>query len=105
MDSPNKRRLLNFLTDEYGKRIISGQMDTSWTTNKRMDMIARVFSDTGKYPALKGFDLLQLPYKRAPFDGGMEQINEAVEWWEGKNNAAVLLTDRPDVHGIVAFCW
>jgi len=80
-------------------------MDTSWTTNKKMDMIGRVFSDTGKYPALKGFDLIQLPYSYAPFFGGMEQINEAVEWWEGKNNAAALLPDRPDIHGIVAFCW
>jgi len=105
MDSPNKKRLLNFIADEYGKRIICGQMDTSWTTNKKMDMIKRVFSDTGKYPALKGFDLIQLPYNYAPYDGGMEQISEAVEWWEGKNNATALLPDSPEIHGIVAFCW
>jgi len=103
--SPNKKRLLNFLADEYGKRIISGQMDTSWTTNKDMDMVNRVFNDTGKYPALKGFDLMQLPLNYLPYLGGSEQINEAIEWWEGKNNGETLLPQNPQIHGIVAFCW
>jgi len=103
--SPNKKRLLNFLDDEYGKRIISGQMDTSWTTNKDMDMISRIFNDTGKYPALKGFDLMQLSLNYSPYLGGREQVNEAIEWWEGKNNATLLLPESPPVHGIVAFCW
>lgn len=103
--SPNRIRLMNFLKDEYGKRIISGQMDTSWTTNSEMDMIARVFADTGKYPALKGFDLMQLPYTHAPFLAGREQINEAIEWWEGKNNGVSLLPNNPEIRGIVAFCW
>jgi len=97
---------MNYLTDTWGKKIISGQMDTSWTTNSSMDMISRVYDDTGKYPAIKGFDLIQLPY-----DSGKEQANEAIEWWEGKNKpkgasaAEKLLPDKPDIHGIVAFCW
>ncbi|MDR0706533.1 MAG: glycoside hydrolase family 26 protein [Treponema sp.] len=95
--TPNKRRLLSYLKDNYGKRIISGQMDTSWTTNASMDMTARVYDDTGKYPAIKGFDFIQLP-----FDGGREQIDEAIEWWDGKNNGETLV---PGVHGIVTFCW
>jgi mannan endo-1,4-beta-mannosidase len=98
--SPNKKRLLNYLTDEYGRRVISGQMDTSWTTNTSMDMIARVFADTGKYPAIKGFDFIQLNY-----DSGREQTNEAIEWWNGKNNGVALLPDKASVHGIVTFCW
>jgi mannan endo-1,4-beta-mannosidase len=96
----NKRRLLNYLEDEYGRRIISGQMDTSWTTNNGtggMDMIARVYADTGKYPAIKGFDFIQLPW-----DNGREQTDEAIEWWNGKNNGNVLV---PGKRGIVAFCW
>jgi len=103
--TPNKNRLLKFLNDEYGKRIISGQMDTSWTINSKMDMISRVYSNTGKYPALKGFDLLQLHHKDPPFLGGMEQIEEAIEWWEGKNNGVQLLSENLDIHGIVTFCW
>jgi mannan endo-1,4-beta-mannosidase len=107
----NAKRLLNYIADQYGKNIISGQMDTSWTTNERMDMIARVYTDTGKYPALKGFDFIQHPYPGAPFYNGREQMVEALEWWEGKNRmngqepAALLLPDNKDVHGIVTFCW
>ncbi|MDR2448135.1 MAG: glycoside hydrolase family 26 protein [Treponema sp.] len=95
--SPNTRRLLNYLADEYGKHIISGQMDTSWTTNEDSDMIARVYADTGKYPAIKGFDFIQLPYDR-----GVEQTDEAVEWWKGENNGETLVSGK---HGIVTFCW
>jgi mannan endo-1,4-beta-mannosidase len=100
---------MNYLMDQYGNYIISGQMDTAWATNARMDMTARVFFDTGKYPALKGFDMMELPYSWS--NNGKDQIDEAVEWWEGKNKmygvepAKQLLPDRPDIHGIVAFCW
>jgi mannan endo-1,4-beta-mannosidase len=102
---PNKIRLLNYLSDVYGKNIISGQMDTSWTTNRTMDMISRVYTDTGKYPAIKGFDFIQLPYKGSPFLGGGEQVNEAIAWWEGMNNNNPFLPDKEDIHGIVTFCW
>jgi len=80
-------------------------MDTSWTTNKEMDMITRVFTDTGKYPAVKGFDFIEVNTNYAPFLGGREQINEAIEWWEGMNNGAALLPGSPNIHGIVTFCW
>jgi len=103
-DSQNKKRLLNYLSDQFGKNIISGQMDTSWTTNASMDMISRVYNDTGKYPAIKGFDFLELSKNNAPFFGGMEQINEAIEWWEGENNGVPLLSNG-SIHGIVTFCW
>jgi mannan endo-1,4-beta-mannosidase len=103
--SPNAKRLLNYLADQYGEKIISGQMDTAWTTNNTMDMIARVFADTGKYPALKGFDMMELPYNWTNY--GREQIDEAVEWWGGKNktNGASPAAQLTDKHGIVAFCW
>jgi len=106
--SPNAQRLMNYLSDQYGDYIISGQMDTAWTENASMDMIARVYEDTGKYPALKGFDLIDLPNSWSGY--GKNQINEAIEWWEGKNRnkgaaAVKLLPAQPDVHGIVAFCW
>jgi mannan endo-1,4-beta-mannosidase len=72
-----------------------------------MDMITRVFTDTGKYPAIKGFDLIQLYTSNS----SKEQVDEAIEWWEGKNKikgaatAEKLLPDKPDIHGIVTFCW
>jgi mannan endo-1,4-beta-mannosidase len=104
-DSQNKKLLLNYLSDQFGKNIISGQMDTSWTDNEDMDMIDRVYKDTGKYPALKGFDFLELSNNNAPFFGGRQQVNEAIEWWEGKNNGVPLLKNSPNIHGIVTFCW
>jgi mannan endo-1,4-beta-mannosidase len=96
--SSNTKRLMNYLNDEYGKHIISGQMDTSWTTNATMDMVQRVYDDTGKYPALKGFDFIQLPW-----DNGQEQINEAIQWWQ--NPQAGYPSAPAGKHGIVAFCW
>jgi mannan endo-1,4-beta-mannosidase len=107
--SPNAKRLMSYINDQYGNHIISGQMDTAWTNNSIMDMTARVFYDTGKYPALKGFDFLDLPNNWGNY--GRDQIDEAVEWWESKNRmygvtpAEKLLPDKPDVHGIIAFCW
>jgi mannan endo-1,4-beta-mannosidase len=101
--SPNKRRLLNFLTDHYGQKIISGQMDTSWSDTSDMDMIKRVFDDTGKYPALKGFDYLNIRMLNGG-GSGSKQTNEAIQWWEGRNANRTLVPDRT-VHGIVAFCW
>ena len=101
--SPNTQRLMNYLTDMYGTKIISGQMDTAWTENNTMDMIARVFADTGKYPAIKGFDFIDLPRSWSGY--GRNQVDEAIEWWEGKNNNTKLLPGQPDIHGIVTFCW
>jgi hypothetical protein len=51
--SPNKQRLYRFLVDNYGKRVITGQTDVSWSDSPSMDMIARVY-------ALKGFDYLNI---------------------------------------------
>jgi len=90
----NKERLLNYLHGMYGKGILAGQMDNSW--NDQIDMIGRVFKDTGRYPAIKGFDFLNV--RNPGFGGGgSKQTMEAIEWWRnspvrGKN-------------GIVTFCW
>lgn len=90
----NKERLLEYLRQEQGKRILSGQMDTAW--NDQIDPVARVFSDTGKYPAIKGFDFINI--RHPEWDGGgSKQTLKAIQWWrnspiKGKN-------------GIVTFCW
>jgi len=107
--SPNTRRLLNYLSDQYEKFIISGQMDTAWAANYQMDMITRVFTDTGRYPAMKGFDFIDLPNSWGNY--GRDQVDEAIEWWDGKNQnngespAVALLPNKPNIHGIVTFCW
>ena len=111
--SPNAKRLMNYLEDMYGNFNISGVMDAAWTTNSSNDMVSRIYADTQKYPALKGFDFIDLGVTAYPSFAGQQQIDEAIEWWEGKNrnnkflNAAAdkLLPDKPDIHGIVTFCW
>ena len=106
----NTKRLWNYLTDMYGNYIISGQMDAAWANNGDLDMISRVFTDTGKYPAIKGFDFIDLPNSWGGF--GQDQVDEAIEWWNGENKnntqagaATKLLPDKPEIRGIVTFCW
>jgi mannan endo-1,4-beta-mannosidase len=111
--TPNAKRLMNYMEDLYGQKIISGVMDAAWTTNTSNDMVSRIYEDTDKYPALKGFDFINRGVTGYPDYAGQQQIDEAIEWWEGKNrnksflNAvpAKLLPDKPDIHGIITFCW
>jgi len=91
------KRLKKFLADNCGPHTIAGQMDTAWDDG--MDMVASVYADTGKYPALKGFDFMNSCYSSGS-GSGSEQAAEANAWW---NNA--LIEGRTDIHGIVAFCW
>ena len=56
--SKNASILLNFLKQNYGKKIISGQMTCTWNYN--FDFIEAVFRDTGKYPAMAGFDFMNM---------------------------------------------
>ncbi len=86
---PAARALLAYLDSLYGKAILAGQQDLTWQDS--VDMARRVFSKTGKYPAVMGFDLMN--YHRPDIDGGsgIRQIEEAVEWWNRG--------------GIVTFCW
>jgi mannan endo-1,4-beta-mannosidase len=66
-----------------------------------MDMIARVYKEVGKYPALKGFDFINV--QNPTWDGGgSKQTNEAIQWWESPPISAV---DGRPIHGIVTFCW
>jgi mannan endo-1,4-beta-mannosidase len=90
----NKERLLNYLNSIEGKHILSGQMDTAWSDI--VDPVSRVFKDTGKYPAIKGFDFINVRFPTWG-GGGSKQTEAAIDWWrnspvKGKN-------------GIVAFAW
>jgi len=90
----SKERLLEYFNEINGSHILSGQMDTAWSDY--IDPVERVFADTGRYPAIKGFDFINI---RRPNDGGggSKQTEAAIKWWrnspvKGKN-------------GIVTFCW
>jgi mannan endo-1,4-beta-mannosidase len=73
---PCAQRLMKFLADNYGRHIIAGQMDLTW--NDGTDMAERVYRDTGKYPALMGYDLMNAQAKSG---SGLKQIDEAAAWW------------------------
>jgi len=90
----SKERLLAYLREQQGKHILSGQMDTAWGDN--IDPVSRVFRDTGRYPAIKGFDYLNIRNPLAG-GGGSKQTEDAIQWW---TNSPVKRKN-----GIVAFCW
>lgn len=83
------RKLLVYLGSQFGKTILSGQQDLTWQDS--VDMAERVYRITGKYPAVMGYDLMN--YHRGDIDGGsgLQQVEEAVDWWNRG--------------GIVTFCW
>ncbi|MDR0865486.1 MAG: beta-mannosidase [Candidatus Symbiothrix sp.] len=85
--SPEAVNLYNFLKENYGKKIISGMMaNVNWNISET----EWVYQQTGKYPALNGFDYIHLMYSPANWiDYGNTQVVE--NWW---NN-----------HGIVAGMW
>ncbi|GAB6089830.1 glycosyl hydrolase [Spirochaeta dissipatitropha] len=84
----NTLRLMQFLVDNYGKKVISGQMDLTWDDS--IDMFSRVYEDTGHYPALAGYDFMN--YTRDVDGGsGLLQVEEAKQWWAD--------------NGIVSFMW
>jgi endoglucanase len=63
--------LLNFIHSMYGKKIISGQMWAPWG---EFDEIEKVREITGKYPALRGHDLI---HERSNAD----EISRLIDWW------------------------
>ena len=63
--SPEAVALMAFLGENYGKHILSGQMDLTWDDN--VDMCTRVMQYTGYKPAIMGYDLMN--YKTNQ-DGG-----------------------------------
>lgn len=81
------KKLMAEIAANYGKKIISGQMDLTWEDS--VDMDARVYSDTGKHPKLMGYDFLN--YLDYQWGSGLSQTEEAISW---HNNG-----------GYVTFCW
>lgn len=84
--STNALKLMNYLKDIYGKKIIAGQ--EVYQDFKEVEAICQV---TGKKPALLGFDFMDYSPSRAErLAKGME-TEKALQWWrEG---------------GLVTFCW
>ncbi len=93
------QRLYDYIMGNWGKFVLSGQMENAWDNN--CNMLARVHDDTGKYPALMGFDFMNY----TGVVGGIPnlQVERAINFsqgkdWEGNTIAA-------GKRGIVAFNW
>lgn len=66
----------DYLLSVWGKNIIAGQADLTW--KDAIDMAERVRDDTGKYPALMGYDFMN--YYDATEADGRHQTEEAIAW-------------------------
>jgi mannan endo-1,4-beta-mannosidase len=79
------RAAFAWLRGIWGRQTIAGQQDLTW--DDKVDMARRVFDDTGKYPALMGFDFMNTWTK----GDGAHQVDEAIAWARRG--------------GLVTFCW
>lgn len=82
------KRVFQFLIDNYGKKIITGQ----FSQGKDGAEIEAIKSVTGKYPAIRGFDLARYSLTAQNHnEPDPKSIEAAINWWnEG---------------GIVSYCW
>lgn len=80
------KNLMTEIAANYGKKIITGQMDLTWKDS--VDMAERIHNDTGKYPKLMGYDFMN--YVENSGDG-LNQTEEAVAWYKKG--------------GYIHFCW
>lgn len=83
------RRLMAFLCDNYGKRIISGQQCQDGAYG--LDVAAVWRGTGGSYPALVGMDLISYSPARVQKGDQTKVIESAVEYWEKG--------------GITTLCW
>ncbi len=63
--------LYSYLNDMYGKKILSGQMSSSWG----VDEIKYIQDNTGKLPAINGFDFINQKDNQA-------EVKGAIDWWK-----------------------
>ncbi len=82
------KRLMCYLADIYGKKVLSGQYCDQGQSGKEMTVINKV---TGKYPAILGLDFMEYSPSRVANGSTGNATELAVEYWENG--------------GIVTFCW
>ncbi|MFD1134407.1 glycosyl hydrolase [Paenibacillus urinalis] len=81
------KRLMAYLCDMYGKRVLTGQQIGVLSTPE-MEVIYR---ETGRYPAVGGFDFMNDSPSRTERGSLGPDTDLALKWWEDG--------------GIVTFCW
>ncbi len=86
--SEEAKRLMSYLCDNYGTKILSGQYCDSGPAGKEIQVVKKV---TGKTPAILGLDLIEYSPSRAEHGSDSSATQFAVKQWEDG--------------GIVTFCW
>ncbi|QDK83423.1 mannan endo-1,4-beta-mannosidase [Spirosoma sp. KCTC 42546] len=79
------KNLFAYLTDQYGRKVISGQQDD----------VEYVLDKTGKEPAIGAFDLIDYSPSRVQFGGSPTRTSEAMINWAKKGEG----------RGIISLCW
>jgi mannan endo-1,4-beta-mannosidase len=77
----------DYLRSVWGKYTLSGQQDLTWQDN--IDQYQRVINDTGRAPAIMGYDFMN--YGMWEGNPGLAQTEEAIAHW--------------DRGGLVTFAW
>jgi len=94
----NAKALYKYIQDVYGKKVITGQMENAWDNNFKQ--LNKVYADTGKYPALMGFDFMDYTGTTNTYNNC--QTERAIKFWNGQDYDGNTISSN---HGIVAFCW
>ncbi len=91
--SAEARSLLSYLSDVYGKKTLSGQQQSWHTgTNELCFELNYIQANTGKLPAIVGFDLSGVTAERRPGRTNQhEVVNQAIDWHQR--------------NGIITICW
>lgn len=69
--------IYTYLKSIWGQKTLSGQQDLTWKDS--IDMAERVFADTGKYPAVMGYDFMNYGMT-ANWVEGVKQTQEAIDY-------------------------
>jgi mannan endo-1,4-beta-mannosidase len=94
--SAEAKNLFKYLYSIQGNHILAGQQGTA--------EIGRVFSLTGKYPALKGDEVSNLDMNSAAYHADLSRrADEAIAWWN--NGGVVTLMWHASYPGASAKTW
>ncbi|BCE03372.1 glycosyl hydrolase [Marinicellulosiphila megalodicopiae] len=72
------QQVYDYLRSQWGNHMLSGIMDLTWDDS--VDMEQRVINDTGKSPAIMGYDFMNYGIDNQ-FLGGLQQTEEAIAFW------------------------
>lgn len=84
----NTKALFSFLSDSYGKYVLSGQVCDDGYNGKEFTAIRKV---TGKTPAILGLDFMDYTPSRTALGARSHAVDKAIEFG--------------NMGGIVTFCW